>query len=228
MNERRVNFRLYLITDRKQAAAHGGGLLAVVAAALSAAATTASPGAIAVQLREKDLPARDLYDLARTLLPLCQRHSAPLLINDRTDVVLAAGASGVHLPSDGMPLADARRLLGPSRLIGISAHSPGEVASAAIGGADFAVYGPVHDPLSKAANGAARGAEGLAAACRAAAMPVYALGGMTAERIHRLRTSAAFGEGRRPAGAGVIGAVFGADHPRAATLALLDALKDWS
>ncbi|MGA2411653.1 MAG: thiamine phosphate synthase, partial [Candidatus Binataceae bacterium] len=134
----------------------------MVEAALNAASTVAPLGTIAIQLREKDMAARDLYDLACGLLPLCHLHSAPLLINDRTDVALAAGASGVHLPSGGMPIADARGFLGPSRLIGVSTHSASEVSAAASGGADFAVYGPVFDPLSKAAYGAARGAEGLA------------------------------------------------------------------
>jgi thiamine-phosphate pyrophosphorylase len=226
LDERRVNFSLYLISDRKLAAA-SGGLLAVIEAALQAMVDMGQPGAIAVQLREKDLPGREIYELANALLPICRRHSAPLLINDRLDVAIAVSADGVHLPSNGVPVAAARRLLGPSALIGVSTHRADEIRAAASGGADFAVFGPVFDPLSKPAYGVAGGAEGLGAACRAASIPVYALGGMSAERIHRLRGTAAFDEGGRPAGAGVIGAVIGANNPRAATRALLEALASW-
>jgi len=224
----RPPFRLYLISDRKLAAAHGG-LIAVIEAALQATEDVGQPGAIAVQLREKDLPAHELYELARALLPITRRYAAPLLLNDRLDVAIAAGADGVHLPSNGLPVIEARRLLGPWALIGVSTHKLGEIVAAAESGADFAVFGPVFDPLSKPASSAAGGAEGLGAACRAAALPVYALGGITAERIHRLHRSGAFadGESAGPAGAGVIGAVIGADHPRKAAQALLEALGSW-
>ncbi|HTT77192.1 MAG TPA: thiamine phosphate synthase [Candidatus Binataceae bacterium] len=226
MDQRSVNFSLYLISDRKLAAAHGG-LLAVIEAALQAAGDAARTEAIAVQLREKDLGGRELYELAIALLPICHRHAAPLLINDRLDVAIAVGADGVHLPSDGVPARDARRLLGPSALIGISTHQAGEVEAAACGGPNFAVFGPVFDPLSKPAHGVAGGAESHGAACRLASVPVYSLGGITAERIHRLRGTGAFAEGARPAGVAVIGAVMGADHPGAATRALLEALAGW-
>ncbi|HUN59458.1 MAG TPA: thiamine phosphate synthase, partial [Candidatus Binataceae bacterium] len=185
MHERRANFSLYLITDRKLAASHGG-LLAVIEAALKAANDLALPGAIAVQLREKDLASRELYELANATLSICLRHSAPLLINDRLDVALAVGADGIHLPSGGVTVAEARRLMGPSALIGVSTHRPDEVSASASSGADFAVFGPVFDPMSKPAYSTASGAEGLGAACCAGSIPVYALGGITAERIHRL------------------------------------------
>jgi thiamine-phosphate pyrophosphorylase len=99
LNERRTKFGLYLITDRKLAAAHGG-VLAIVEAALATAVEMSGPGAVAVQLREKDLMGRELLELASALVLICRRYSAPLLINDRVDVAIAAGADGVHLPSD--------------------------------------------------------------------------------------------------------------------------------
>lgn len=208
-------FRLYLITDRKLAARHGG-LIAVCEAALGTAAAAGFGGRVALQLREKDLEARELYQLALRLRDLCTRYGAMLTVNDRIDVALAANVDGVHLPADSFDPADARRLLGPSRLIGVSTHEPGEVADAAEAGADFAVFGPVYAPLSKVAYRPACGVEALGAACRAAAIPVYALGGITAERVREL--------GRAPAGVAAIGAVFGVDSPRDATAALLDAL----
>ncbi|HLW70797.1 MAG TPA: thiamine phosphate synthase [Candidatus Binataceae bacterium] len=217
-------FQLYLITDRKLAARHGG-LRAIVEAALRAASTIASPGAVAVQLREKDLDAHELYELARALRELCSRYGAPLLVNDRLDVVMAAEADGVHLPANSFAVADARRLLGPSRLIGVSTHHAGEVVAAAHAGADFTVFGPVYSPLSKPAAGAGRGVAALFAAAHAGApMPVYALGGITTERIDRWAGVAAPGSDR-PRGAAVIGAVFGAEDPATATIALLRALS---
>ena len=145
----RPELRLYLISDRKLAAAHGG-LLAVIEAALQATEDVGQPGAIAVQLREKDLPARELYELARALLPITRRYAAPLLINDRADVAIAAGADGVHLPSNGLSIIEARLLLGAAALIGVSTHQVGEVVAAAGSGADFAVFGPVFDPAVEA------------------------------------------------------------------------------
>jgi len=194
-----------------------GDLINVCEQALAAVADRS--GAIAIQLREKDLDGRALFELAMPMRKLCGRYGAPLIINDRIDVAIAARADGVHLPAESFSPAEARRLLGESRLIGVSTHSAGEVARAAADGADFAVYGPVFTPLSKPAGyGAARGADSLGAACRAAPIPVYALGGITAERVHQLA-------GTGLAGAAVIGAVIGAESPGAAARALLAAVE---
>jgi thiamine-phosphate pyrophosphorylase len=222
VGSRRVPFRVYLITDRRLAAGRGG-LLAVCESALCAAGELAMAGSVAIQLREKDLPARELYGLAIELLKICGRFGAPLIINDRIDVAIASGADGVHLPADSFTIADARRLIGPSRLIGVSTHEAGEVGAASRGGADFAVYGPVYPPLSKDSYGPPRGPAALRAACRAAGgMPVLALGGITAERIRELGEAPA--AGGRPAGVAVIGAVFGAESPPRALRSLLEAL----
>src|SRR5215472_124048 len=204
--QRKVRFQLYLITDRRLAAA-SGGLIATVEAALKGGAEIARSGAIAVQLREKDLEARELYELAIALRSICTRFGAPLIVNDRLDVAIAAGADGAHLASTSFDIADARMLLGPSRLIGISTHRPQEVTVAAENGADFAVFGPVYDPLSKGAYGPAKGLTALADAVKAAkGMPLYALGGINESR---------------PSGIAVIGAVFGTTTPGAATRDLL-------
>src|SRR5208337_4085599 len=103
-----VGFCLYLITDRKLAGARG--LLATCEASLKAAAESASRGALAVQLREKDLEARALFELACEMRRICDRYGAPLLINDRIDVAMAAGADGVHLASDSIGVSEARKL----------------------------------------------------------------------------------------------------------------------
>jgi thiamine-phosphate pyrophosphorylase len=233
-------FKIYLITDRKLAAARGG-LLAMTAAALAAA----SPGTVALQLREKDLDARGLVELARQLRPICDQYHTPLIVNDRIDVAIAARADGVHLPANSYKVADARALLDPRSLIGVSTHDPAEVTAASAAGADFVVFGPIFDPLSKGSYTDARGAEGLVAACRAAPIPIFALGGITAARVRELnakttganalstaahmspaRNSPA-AEGRNGisfAGVAVIGTVFGTADPAAAMRELLDAL----
>ncbi len=208
----RVSFRLYLITDRH--VVKSGDLIAACEAALSAA----PPGTVALQLREKDLPARELYELALKLREICTRTGAPLIVNDRVDVAIAANADGVHLPFDSIGVSMARKLLGPDRLIGVSSHSPPDVAGAAREGADFAVFGPVFDPISKPATRPAWGSSGLKAGCDAGAIPVFALGGITPERACELFAAAG------PAGVASIGAIFGADSPAAATAAMLSAI----
>jgi len=213
----RVGFRLYLITDRH--VVKSGDLVSACEDALSAA----PPGSVALQLREKDLPARELYELALRLREICTRAGALLIVNDRVDVAIAASADGVHLPFDSIGVSMARKLLGPARLIGVSSHSPPDVSGATREGADFAVFGPIFDPLSKPATGPAWGASGLAAACRAGAIPVFALGGITPERARELLESA--DPDARPAGVASIGAILAADSPARATAAMLSALR---
>ena len=216
----RVSFRLYLITDRR--VVRSGDLISACEAALTVARQVAPPGTVALQIREKDLSARALYQLALRLREICTRAGAPLIVNDRVDAAIAADADGVHLPSDSIGISMARKLLGPDRLIGVSSHSPADVAAAARQGADFAVFGPVFDPLSKPAGASAWGPNGLGAACGAGAIPVFALGGITPERTREL--FAYPGPVARPAGVASIGAIFAADSPAVATAAMLSAL----
>jgi thiamine-phosphate pyrophosphorylase len=217
LHQPRLSFQLYLITDRH--VVKGGDLVAACEAALSAA----SPGTVALQLREKDLQARELYQLALRLREICTRAGALLIVNDRVDVAIAAEADGVHLPFDSIGVSMARKLLGPERLIGVSSHSPPDVSGAAREGADFSVFGPVFDPLSKPATGPAWGVSGLAAACQAGAIPVFALGGITPERARELFVST--NPKARLAGVASIGAIFGADSPSLATAAMLAAMR---
>jgi thiamine-phosphate pyrophosphorylase len=167
----RVRFRLYLVTDRELARP---SLEEVVERALGAA----PPGAVAVQVREKDLSGGPLLRLARSLREITERHGAPLLVNDRVDVALAVGATGVHLPREGLPVAEVRRLF-PQGLVGVSTHSPAEVAQARTEGADFAVFGPVFDTPSKRRYGPPVGLAALGEAVQCG-LPVFALGGVDA------------------------------------------------
>ena len=192
--------RLILVTDRR---ATDRDLLEVVEAALGA-------GLPAVQLREKDLPGRPLLALAERLRAATARTGALLFVNDRIDVALAAGADGVQLGTGSVPVEVARRLLPPGALVGVSTHAPGEAATAA----DFGLFGPVWETPSKAG---AQGAARLGDAVRAAAIPVLAIGGVTAERVPAVRAAGA-------AGVAVIRAILAAPDPGAATRVLLAAL----
>jgi thiamine-phosphate pyrophosphorylase len=216
----RATFLLYIITDRKLV--RDCDLVSACEAALAGGDEVAPRGSVAIQLREKDLDARPLYELAVALRAVCSRHGAPLLINERIDVAIAANADGVHLPFDSVGPNQARKLLGPDRLIGTSTHSPPDVAGAAREGADFVVFGPVFDPLSKSAVRGAWGPDGLHAACGAAQIPVYALGGITPDRIAELYST--HSAVQRPAGVAGIGSLFQSGTPREATSAMLLAL----
>jgi thiamine-phosphate pyrophosphorylase len=201
-----VDFNLYLITDRKQLPP-GRSLVETVAAALEG-------GVRAVQLREKDLAAAELYPLARELRELTSRHGACLLINDRLDVALAVKADGVHLGGHSLPVAVARKIVGPDKLIGVSTHRPEEVLETQRDGADFVTFGPVFFTPSKAAYGEPIGLEGLREACITATLPVFALGGVTRERIAELRTAGS----HRVA---LISDILAASDPAAAAAAIL-------
>ena len=177
-----IDFRLYFVTDRRQTA--GRPLYDVVHAALDG-------GVRAVQLREKDLEGGELYRLAGRLRDLTARYAARLLINDRLDVALAAGADGIHLGQTSLPVSTARQLLGPDKLIGVSTHSPDEITAAQ--GADFVVFGPVYFTPSKAGYGQPQGLARLRQAVRRSPAPVFAIGGIHADRIAAVRNAGAHG-----------------------------------
>lgn len=125
-----------------------------------------------IQVREKDLEARELLERVQAILRLTRDTRTRVLVNDRLDVALAAGAHGVHLPSDGLPVHLVRPFVD---LVGVSAHAVDEVRDAERGGADFVVFGPVFDTPGKRAVGLGR----LGESCRAVGIPVLAVGGLT-------------------------------------------------
>jgi thiamine-phosphate pyrophosphorylase len=166
-----------------------------------------------VQLREKDLEGGALFALARSLAAECRRAGARLLVNDRIDVALAGGADGVVLPADSFPTDVARRLLGSTRLIARSTHAAVEVERALQEGCDFVLFGPVYETPLKAAFGPPQGIEALRTASRFP-IPVYAVGGVTAENAPAALRAGAHG-------VAVIREVMAAEDPTAAVARLL-------
>ena len=150
-----------------------------------------------IQIREKNLEGRPLFNLVSAAVAAVRGSGVKLLINDRLDVAWAAGAGGVHLGENSLPIADvvrATRHSGPEDfLVGASCHSPEAAARAAREGADYILFGPVFATPSKAAFGAPQGLARLAEVCRGVSIPVLAIGGITAENAGACKEAGAAG-----------------------------------
>jgi thiamine-phosphate pyrophosphorylase len=203
-----VDFRLLLVTDRSQV--QGRSLPSVLRQAVGA-------GVPAVQLRERDLPAGELLQLAREIRSFTAPRAVSLIINDRVDLMLALNLNGVHLRANSLPITAVRQLVGNDRLVGISTHSLAEVQKANRDGADYVVFGPIFDTPSKRPFGAPAGLETLAKVCRESAVPVFAIGGITSASVPEVRRAGAHG-------VAVIGAILARDDVAAATKDMLASL----
>lgn len=135
-------------------------------------------GAQWIQIREKDLSARALFDLTQQATALAAPTGTKVLVNSRFDIALAAGAAGVHLPAGSPSPEQWRKLTPPGFLIGVSCHTLPDVLAAERDGADYIVFGPVFPPRSKRSDLAPRGLAGLKQAARAMKIPLLALGGI--------------------------------------------------
>ena len=172
----------YYITDRAQLPA-GVTLLDNIARRLAA-------GIEMIQLRERDLSARQLHALAQQVLRLPNARHTRILINDRSDIALATGAAGVHLRANSVSPSRIRSIAPPDFVIGVSCHSVADVCRAEDEGASFAVLGPIYASPGK---GPPLGLGPLADAAHRARIPVLALGGISSERIPECINSGAAG-----------------------------------
>ena len=174
-------------------------------------------GVQVVQVREKELPDQRLAALASALREPCERAGALLIVNDRPHVALAAGADGVHLGQDDMPVAEARELVGPDMLIGLSTHAPAEIDAPAADQADYVGVGPVHETPTKPGRPAV-GIELVRYAAGHARRPFFAIGGLHARNLAPVLEAGA----RR---AVVLRAIAAASDPQAASRELRELLE---
>jgi thiamine-phosphate pyrophosphorylase len=187
---------LYYITDRRQFL---GDTKEQERLLLAKIAECAAAGVEYIQLREKDLETRALEELAHKAMAALAGSRTQLLINSRTDVALACGAHGVHLPANDLAASEVRAIFARAcrgePVIGVSTHSAAEVASAEAHGANFAVFGPVFE---KSGSANREGLEQLRRICHRAEaaqppMPVWALGGITLENGQQCAKAGAAG-----------------------------------
>ncbi|MFP4436977.1 MAG: thiamine phosphate synthase [Chloroflexaceae bacterium] len=197
---RTIDWSVYIVTDER--AAGERALPEIVRAAIQG-------GATAVQLRAKVATTREMVALGQALLAVTRPAGVPLIVNDRLDVALAIDADGAHVGQDDMPTAMARRLLGPERILGVSAETVAQAQQAERDGADYLGVGDVFGTPSKPDAGPPIGVDGLAAIVRAVPLPVVAIGGITLENAPAVIAVGAVG-------VAVISAVVGAPDPAAA------------
>ena len=202
-----VDFNLYLITDRH-----------ATALPLPQAIRLALEGGVrAVQLREKDLPLRDLLSLAQELKAITKEFGARLFINDRVDVAGAVNADGIHLGQKSMPVEAVRKVVGKDMLIGVSTHNREEAMAAEVGGADFITFGPIYKTPSKAKYGSPVGFDELRTVKCDISIPIFAIGGIKSGNLRQV-----IGAGAR--GVAVISAIFSANDIKKASSKMLESI----
>lgn len=204
MSTRRIDYSLYLVTDR--GLSRGRSTLEIVRAAVRG-------GVTCVQLREKTGTTRAFIEEAVSVRAYLNSCGVPLIINDRVDVALAVGADGVHLGQSDMPLAAARALAGASMVIGISAESIRDAVEAESAGADYLGVSPVFATPTKTDTAAPLGLAGLRAIRGAVKTPLVAIGG-----LNRDNAAAAIRSGAD--GVAVVSAIVAADDPEQAARAI--------
>jgi thiamine-phosphate pyrophosphorylase len=204
------DFKLYLITDRKFFNAQCSMYMTIE--------TALEAGVRAIQLREKDLSVRQLFDMAVWMRELTQEYGAKLFINDRVDVALSVGADGVHLGVNSIPADAARRISGDKLLVGVSTHSIEEAEAAKNEGADFITLGPIYETPSKLKYGRPVGVDSIREVKSRISMPVFAVGGIKPDRVKEIMDAGADG-------IAMISAILGSHDIKESTQAFLRLLK---
>jgi thiamine-phosphate pyrophosphorylase len=178
-----ARWRLYIITDERLG--RGRSHLEIADAAIRG-------GADVIQLRDKAASSRRLYDIALQLRRLTREAGVPLIVNDRLDIALAADADGVHIGREDLPASAVRRILGPGKILGVSAETVEEAVAAEREGADYLGVGPVFEARgTKPDAGEPLGLDLIARIRRGCRLPIVAIGGIHAENARSVRDAGA-------------------------------------
>lgn len=209
MNVKKESLLLYAITDRYWL--NGRTLRSVVEEALEGGATF-------LQLREKKLDSEHFLEEAKELQKLCREYAVPFIINDNVDVALAMGADGIHVGQHDMEAGDVRKLLGPDKILGVSAQTVEQAVLAEQRGADYLGVGAVF-PTGSKDDAEEVSHDTVRAICEAVSIPVVAIGGITQQNVKQL-------SGTGICGIAVISAIFAQKDIKAATALLKEAAKE--
>ena len=205
----REALRLYLVTNRYQDS---------VESFLEKVETACRSGVTIVQLREKNLTTNQYYQLAKEVKEITDAYQVPLIIDDRLDVCLAVDAAGLHIGDDELPVPVARQVLGPDKILGVTAKTVKRALEAEEGGADYLGTGAIF-PTTTKENAPITLISTLKTICQRVAIPVVAIGGLTSENIDQLI-------GTGIAGVAVVRDLMQAEDIEAKTQAFLTKLDD--
>ncbi len=205
----REALRLYLVTNRYQDS---------LKSFLEKVETACRSGVTIVQLREKNLTTNQYYQLAKQVKEITDAYQIPLIIDDRLDVCLAVDAAGLHIGDDELPVSVARQVLGPDKILGVTAKTVKRALEAEEGGADYLGTGAIF-PTTTKENAPITLISTLKTICQRVAIPVVAIGGLTSENIEQLI-------GTGIAGVAVVRDLMQAEDIEAKTKAFLTKLDD--
>lgn len=191
-----IDYTLYLITDSKNVA--DDTFFSILSAALKGGVTL-------VQLREKTLSSRALYEKAKAVKEMTDRFHVPLIINDRVDIALAVNASGVHLGQDDLPVREARRLCGPDMILGVTAKTLQQGLNARSDGADYLGIGAIYASGTKS-EARITPVSTASAIIRTSSLPAVAIGGLNADNLSILQDSPF-------SGIAIVSAIFSSPDP---------------
>ena len=205
----REALRLYLVTNRYQDS---------LESFLKKVETACRSGVTIVQLREKNLTTNQYYQLAKQVKEITDAYQVPLIIDDRLDVCLAVDAAGLHIGDDELPVSVARQVLGPEKILGVTAKTVKRALEAEEGGADYLGTGAIF-PTTTKENAPITLISTLKTICQTVAIPVVAIGGLTSENIDQLAATGI-------AGVAVVRDLMQAEDIEAKTQAFLTKLDD--
>jgi thiamine-phosphate pyrophosphorylase len=169
--------KLYAILDADRLAGRGANRIC---------ATMLETGVRVFQYRDKHASSRQMFENVSRLLPMIRERGGRLIVNDRADVALVAGADGVHLGQDDLPVDLARRVVGPGSLVGFSTHNLEQLREADASSADYVAFGPIFATTSKEAPDPVAGLEGLRQGREATSKPLVAIGGITVQNVREV------------------------------------------